>query len=403
MKIKLNKKYKVLFKDLTRYNIIYGGRGSSKSFSVTTYLILKMLEKDNVILFTRYTMTSAAISIIPEFVDKINILGLQDLFEINKTEIICKESGSKIFFRGIKTGGSIQTANLKSISNVNLWVCDEAEEIPSEDLFDKIDLSIRTKHKFNKVMLIFNPTTKASWIYERFFESKGVLGGENIVVGDTTYIYTSYLDNLKHLEESFVKQLEKIKRTNPKKYEHVVLGGWLDVAEGVIFDNFIIGEFNNDLQIGYGLDFGYSVDPTALVKVAIDENNKKIYLDEILYKPGLTTSEIYNSIKNEVLNKEIIADNAEGRLIEELKRLGLNILACKKGAGSVGEGIKLMQDYQLVITPSSTNILKELNNYIWSNKKSNQPIDLYNHAIDAIRYRVSHLKKGFNRKRLTVR
>jgi phage terminase large subunit len=170
--IKINPKYKSLFKNDKRYHIISGGRASGKSYSVALYLLLLTLEKGNVILFSRYTMTSVGISVFPEFIDKIETLGLQDLFEITSNEIINKETGSKIIFKGIKTGSSIQTANLKSIANLNIVVIDEAEEIPDEETFDKIDLSARRKDKFNKIILIFNPTTKAHWIYERFLRAK---------------------------------------------------------------------------------------------------------------------------------------------------------------------------------------------------------------------------------------
>jgi phage terminase large subunit len=119
-------------------------------------------------------------------------------------------------------------------------------------------------------------------------------------------------------------------------------------------------------------------------------------LDEKLYLPNLTTDEIFNKIYSEVDNKQIIGDNSEGRLIEELKRKQINIKPCEKGAGSVGEGIKLLQDYEMIVTPTSKNLIKELNNYIWSDKKSNQPVDMYNHIIDAIRYYVQHITKHPN-------
>ncbi len=394
--IKINPKYKTLFKNKCRYHLISGGRASGKSYTVALYLLLLTMEKDNVILFARYTMTSVGISVFPEFIDKIETLGLTDLFEITQNEIINKETGSKIIFKGIKTGSAIQTANLKSIANLNIVVIDECEEIPSEEIFDKIDLSARRKDKFNKIILIFNPTSKAHWLYERFYESQGVEPGSNQETNDTNYIHTTYLDNQKHLSDSIIKQIEKIRDTNPIKYNHIILGAFLDVAEGVIFNNWSIGNFNNDFEYGYGMDFGYSNDPTTLVKIAVDSKQKIIYLDEKLYLPNLTTPEIYQHINQEVLSNLIIGDNAENRLIEELKRSGINIKPCQKGAGSVGEGIKLLQDYKLVVTSESKNLIKELNNYIWSDRKSNQPIDMYNHLIDAIRYYVQHITKHPN-------
>lgn len=392
--IKINPKYKTLFENKCRYNLVSGGRASGKSYTVALYLLLLTMEKDNVILFSRYTMTSVSISVFPEFLDKIETLGLQELFEITNSEIINKQTGSKIIFKGIKTGSSIQTANLKSIANLNVVVIDECEEIPSEEVFDKIDLSARRKDKFNKIILIFNPTSKAHWLYERFYESQGIEPGICTQSDDTNYIHTTYLDNAKHLSDSIIKQIEKIRDTNINKYNHIILGAFLDVAEGVILSNWEYGDFNNDLEYGYGMDFGYNTDPTTLCKVGIDKKNMVIYLDEILYKPGLTTPQIYSMIKDEVTNKLIVADNAEGRLIDELKKTGINIKACTKGAGSVAEGVKLLQDYKLVITKTSTNLAKELNNYIWHDKRSNTPIDFYNHLIDGVRYYVTDKTKN---------
>jgi phage terminase large subunit len=307
-------------------------------------------------------------------------------------EIINIQTGSRIIFKGIKTGSSQQTANLKSIANLNIIVIDEAEEIPSEEIFDKIDLSARRNDKANKVILVFNPMSKAHWIYERFFEKSGVQPGNCFSSEDTNYIHTTYLDNKKHLSPSIIKQIEKIKDTNIDKYNHIILGAFLDVAEGVIFNNWSIGEFI-DIDYLYGMDFGFKDDPTTLIKVGIDKKNEKIYLEEVLYTKGKIGTEIYNMTHDIVDNKEIIGDQAEGRLIEELKRKGLNIKECTKGAGSIKEGIKLMQEYELVVSPSSTNLIKELNNYVWSDRRSESPVDMYNHCIDAIRYAVSHRLK----------
>lgn len=391
--IKLNPKYKPLVVGNQRYNIISGGRASGKSFSIATYLLALTMEQGNVILFSRWTMTSVKISVYPEFIEKIELLGLTQLFEITKNEIINKDTGSKIIFKGIKTGSNLQTANLKSIAKLNIVVIDEAEEVPDEATFDKIDLSARRNDKDNKVILIFNPTTKVHWIYKRFFEDVGVQPGISQSTDDTNYIHSTYLDNKKYLSESVVKQIEKIRDTNKDKYEHIIMGAFLDVAEGVIFRNWEIGEFDNDLEYGFGQDFGFDPDPDTLIKVAIDKKKKIIYLDECIYDNKLTTPTLIERVKYYVGKNEIVADNSANRLIEELKRSGLNIRPCIKGAGSVEEGIKLMSDYKLIVTSTSLSLIKELNNYVWSDKKAGQPKDMYNHAIDAIRYYVSHRLK----------
>lgn len=387
--IKINDKYKPLWEEQTRYFILTGGRGSAKSFGVGTYLTQKTFEIDNRILFTRYTMTSAHSSIIPEFEEKINLLNASQYFKINKTDISNTATDSDVLFKGIKTGSGNQTAALKSLQGVTVWVLDEAEELVDEDMFDKIDMSIRKKGKKNIVILILNPTTKEHWIYKRFFQDCGVQAGWNGVKNDVTYIHTDYRDNIDNLSKSFINQVDRIKETNPKKYNHIILGGWLDKAEGVIFNNWRYGGFPDDVDYSFGLDFGFSVDPDALTRVYVDNKHKKIYLKEELYKNGLGTSKLGDILKDKCDTKEIIADNAEQRLISDLKTAHkLNIRPCKKGAGSIVNGIKIMQDYELIVDPKSINLAKELNNYVWDDKKSEKPIDAYNHLLDGIRYNV---------------
>ena len=192
--IQINEKFKPLFLNDSRYFVLTGGRGSMKSFSVTTFLLLLTYENEQTILFTRYTLTSADISIIPEFIEKIELANLENDFAITKNEIINLKTGSKILFKGIKTSSGTQTAALKSISGVTTWVLDEAEELTDEETFDKIDFSIRHKSKQNRVILILNPTTKEHFIYKKFFEERGVNAGSNLQKEDTTYIHTTYLD-----------------------------------------------------------------------------------------------------------------------------------------------------------------------------------------------------------------
>jgi len=384
--IVIKNKYKALGSN-SRYFIVSGGRGSGKSYSVNLFLLLLTYETGHVILFTRYTLTSANVSIIPEFIDKIETAKLHNDFYITKDEIINKTTGSKILFKGIKTSSGTQTANLKSLSGVTTWVLDEAEELVDEDIFDKIDLSIRHQTKQNRIILILNPATKEHFIYNRFFESKGVEAGQNICVGDTTYIHTTYLDNKENLSESFINQIERIRDTNPIKYKHVILGGWLDKAEGVVFTNWKFGEFNPDnLQTSFGQDYGYSIDPTTLTEVAIDKKNKKIYVKECFYKVKLTTTEIFELNKTYTDRKLIIGDNAEGRLIDELRYKGNNIVRCDKPP--IEFGVSLMQDFEIIVEPNSQNIAKELNNYVYLDKGSKLYVDNYNHSIDGIRYNV---------------
>ena len=400
--IDINEKYQKLAND-TRYYIITGGRASGKSFSVNLMLVLLTYEANHTILFTRYTLTSAYVSIIPEFIEKIEMLDKFDDFHITKDEIINLRSGSKIVFKGIKTSSGDQTANLKSITGVTTWVLDEAEELTDETTFDKIDLTIRETKNQNRIILILNPTTKEHWIYQRFFEDKGIQEGTNTEKDNTTYIHTTYQDNITNLSKSFLKQIDDLKIRRPLKYKHVIMGGWLDKAEGVIFNNWTIGKFKRVGVSVWGQDYGFSNDPTTLIETNIDTSNKRIYLKECFYLPSLTTSQITRLNEQHAKGGLIIADSAEPRLISEIRAKGCNVKPSVKGQGSVTYGISLLQDYDLIISEDSINLVKELNNYSWLERKSNTPIDKFNHLIDAIRYAVSFQLQNPNRGKYTIR
>jgi len=388
VELKLSNKYLVL-ENATRYFIVTGGRGSGKSFAINTLLTLLTYEAGHKILFTRYTLRAASISIIPEFIEKLELQNIEQDFHITKDEIINKQTGSKILFRGIKTSSGDQTANLKSLQGVTTWVLDEAEELTDETIFDKIDLSIRQKNKDNRVILILNPTTKENFIYQRWFEARGVKDGSNTTKEDTTYVHTTYLDNIENLSESYIKQIEQMKDRRPNRYKHTILGSWLDKAEGVIFSNWKVGEFKQVGKIVFGQDYGFSNDPSTLIKTSIDKDNKIIYVQQCFYQTKLTTSEIAILNKKFAGDNLIVGDSAEPRLINELSRDN-KVVPAIKGQGSITYGISLLQDYDLIIDEDSVEIIKELNNYCWLEKKSQTPCDNWNHCLDALRYAVSY-------------
>ena len=399
MGVSLHDTFKPLFTSKKRYFLITGGRGSSKSFTVKTFEALLTYEKGHKILDTRYTLKSAEKSTIPEFTGKLSLLEREEDFTITKDIITNKTSGSSVLFSGIKTSSGNQTANLKSLEGITTWVLDEAEELVDEDEFDTIDLSIRQSGVQNRVILILNPTTKEHWIWKRWFEGHSIQekhddGWVEICNHpDVEHIHSTYLINKSNLSESFLKNIETIKNTNPEKYRHRILGGWLDRAEGVIFDNWEEGEFDNSLTHIYGMDFGVE-DPDTLTKVAVDEKNKKLYVKEMLYKNGLSTTELVSRLDRCLTsrNELIIADSAGKRAIKDIREAGFNIRKAKKGHDSIRNGIKQMMDYQIIVDPQSHNIKKELRNYVWNDKKSETPVDDYNHAIDGIRYAVMYLK-----------
>lgn len=382
--IELHPKYKPLFENDTRFFILTGGRGSAKSFGVGSFASLLSFEDGHKLLFTRQTMTSAHLSIIPEFQEKIDLMELNEAFQVTKSEIINILSGSVIIFKGIRTSSGDQTANLKSLQGVTTWILDEAEELTDETIFDKINLSVRKKGKQNRVILILNPATKEHWIYKRFFEQAGVQEGFNGIKGSTTYIHTTYLDNVDNLDQSYIDELESLRLSNPFKYKHVIMGGWLDRAEGVVYSNWKFGEYRETGYKFFGQDYGFSVDPTTLVECDIDKLNKIIYVKGHLYKAKMTTTEIAVVNKEKAGRNLIIADNAEPRLISELADKGCNIKGIVKPL--IIDRIALLQDWQIIVDPESTEISSELNNYIWHDKKSNTPVDAFNHYLDPIGY-----------------
>lgn len=212
--ITLNRRYHQLDTAPTRYIYLHGGRGSGKSFAVALFIAQLSYHRGHKILFTRYTITSASKSIIPEFVEKLELCGITSDFHITRDSIVNKLSGVEILFSGIKTSSGNQTANLKSLQGITTWVYEEFEEHPDEDSFDTIDLSIREDKIQNRVILISNALHKESWQYRRFFQSPQ----------DTTHIYTTYLHNKNNLNEQFLKMAEWTKDNNLAKYNRNFLG-----------------------------------------------------------------------------------------------------------------------------------------------------------------------------------
>lgn len=243
MAVNLIPKYKPLFTTDKRYIILTGGRGSSKSFHVSTFVCLLTYEKNQKTLYTRYTMSSAEISIIPEFKEKIELLEVSNAFTSTAKEVVNIKTGGEILFRGIKTSSGTQTANLKSINGVTCFVVDEAEEFTDEDSFDKIDLSVRTKAAQNRVIIILNPSNKDHWIYKRFFSNTHkieMIDSVSIEISthpDVEHIHTTYLDNIDNLSESSLNVIAKMKQSSMKVYAHKALGQWLDIAEGSLFQH----------------------------------------------------------------------------------------------------------------------------------------------------------------------
>lgn len=407
--IEPQKIYYPLYEDKEKFIVlITGGRGSGKSFNAATFierLTFEMTEEEKIvhqILYTRYTMVSASISVIPEMMEKIELDETDKYFHTTKTDVVNRMTGSRIMFRGIKTSSGNQTAKLKSIHGITTFVCDEAEEWTSEQDFDKIMLSIRQKGIQNRIIIIMNPTDSNHFIYRKYIENTHVLryiDGVPVQISthpNVLHIHTTYLDNIANLSPQFVKEVEGMKKSNPDKYAHTIMGRWADVAEGAVFKKWgIVDEFpSHATKVAIGIDFGYSQDVTAIVKCGVVDN--ALYVDELCYKTNMLSSDIIKELRNHELF--VYADSADPRLIDEIGLGGVIIYPTQKGAGSIVAGIDKMKDMELFVTKNSYNLQNELRNYVWDKDKDgnyiNTPIDAYNHAIDATRYYVLSVLLG---------
>ena len=395
--------YHPLYTDKEKFIIlITGGRGSGKSFNASTFierLTFEMTPVEKIvhqILYTRYTMVSASMSIIPEMMEKIELDGTTKYFKTTKTDIVNKMTKSRIMFRGIKTSSGNQTAKLKSIQGITTFVCDEAEEWTSEDEFDKIMLSIRKKGIQNRIIIIMNPCDSNHFIYKKYIEKTHKLveiDGVQVQISthpNVLHIHTTYFDNLENLSPEFLKEVEDIKVSNPEKYAHVVIGRWADVAEGAVFKKWgIVKEFPQECKkVGIGQDFGFTNDPSAAVRCGIIDN--RLYVDELFYETDMLSSAIANRLKP--FSMKVFADSQDPRLIQEIKNRGVNIYPVDKFPGSIKAGIDKIKDMEFFVTERSYNIITELRKYVWDKDKDgnyiNEPVDEYNHLMDAIRYYV---------------
>lgn len=398
--------------------IITGGRDSQKSFASSMALCDAIVNHNHRVLYTRYTLTSAIDSIIPDFLEKVDILGYNDDVHVIKDRVQVNHNKGKVVFKGFKSGSGNQTANLKSLKDFSILVCEEFEEYPDEDEVDKVELSIRATDVQALVIKIMNPTSKTHHAYEKYFRSRGIEDGFNGVVGNVMYIHTTYLDmprefiapkNLRKYEvakeaydrldtmsseERDIQAKQDIKLW--KYYKSTVLGGWLESAEGIIFDDWTTytDPPKEYLLKTYGLDWGFSNDPNAFIERI--ETKDSIYLRQYIYKTGLLMRDLYELITEVIKDdhdddKYIIAD-VDPQNIAELRNMGLFIIAAKKPKGSIENGIKKLKQKNLYIHKDSKDLIYEANNYhtiqIVNTKGEIKYhiVDKDNHAFDAARY-----------------
>ena len=397
--IQLNSIYNPLFLDDEKFIIlITGGRGSGKSFAASTFIERLTFEYNNVerishkILYTRYTMTSAHISVIPEFTEKIDFDGTGEFFRATKTDVVNTMTGAEVMFRGIHTSSGNQTAKLKSIHGVTTFVVDEGEEWLSYEEYEKIMLSIRQKGLRNRVIIIMNPADSNHFVYEKYIKDTHKLveyDGVQVQISthpNVLHIHTSYLDNLEHLSEDFLKAAREMKENDPERYAHVFMGRWDDVAEGAVYKKFgVVDEFPEYCECqGLGMDFGYFPDPSAVVRCGVI--GKRMYWDEVAYGQGWHAPQAAEAL-NEYPDLFTYAENADERFAKDISNLGPIVYRVEKGPGSIMAGINGIQEYELYITKRSVHLEHEMRNYVWAKdiygNYCNLPEDHDNHCFVA--------------------
>ena len=331
----------------------------------------------------------------------INRLGVDPLWSVKESplEITYKLTGQKIHFRGLDDPLKVTSITAETGSLCWMWI-EEAYEISREEDFNALDESIRgevIEGLFKQITMTFNPWNEHHWIKKKFFD---VVDDPDVLALTTNYLMNEWLD------EADLKVFETMRKTNPRRYRVAGLGDW-GIVEGLIFENweekaFDVGEIMKmtGVKSAFGLDFGYTNDPSAFWAGMIDLKTKVIWVFDELYKRGMSNEAIYTALDKMGYRKERIrADSAEPKSISRLNELGMtNVRAARKGKDSIRNGIDFVQDFHIIIHPKCVNFLTEISNYTWdedkAGKKMNRPIDDFNHLMDAMRYGLEDFSKG---------
>ena len=370
-----------------RFNVYYGGSGSGKSHFVIQKMIYKYLKYPNrkclVIRKVGNTLRDSVFALFKSVIADWQLYGHCEIRETLLT--ITFPNGSQFIFKGLD-----DSEKIKSVANIDDILIEECTEI-SKDEFDQLDLRLRSKHPYNQIHCMFNPISKSNWVYKEWFEN----GYDH---SDTMVLHTTYKDN-KFLPQDYINAIEKKKITNLTYYKIYALGEFATLDK-LIFNNWKDESFdykeiiksNKNVEAVFGLDFGYTNDPTAFICVLIDRVDKRLWIFDEFQQKGLTNDEIAAKITLMGYQKEeITCDSAEPKSIEELIRNGLErAKAATKGRDSILNGIQYLQQFQIIINPECVYIVSEFRNYTWQKDKDgiyiNKPIDKFNHGIDALRY-----------------
>jgi phage terminase large subunit len=378
----------IFYSDKTYY-ILSGGRGAGKSTQVAAYFVMKLFQPEYArMVVARYTLRSITNSIYRDILDLIDKWGVKDHLRITGDEIVNPINNNMILTHSMKIGEGTMSAKSKGLSNVTHLLIDEATELEHEDEYIKLVDSFRTKGAERKIFLCFNPTSKNHWLFRRFYLPD--CSPHPKWLDDHCFLHTTYKDNLENLDPSKVAEWDRMAERDPDYYRHHLLGQWRDVSEGQVFKNWNWNYFEPpaDAEITYGLDFGFSRDPSACIK--IQKRGNRLWISEVLYQQGLTNEDLAKSLVKAGVSPHdvIIGDAAEPKSLETLRRLGFrNIRPCVKGPDSIRAGIDAICSYEVYADPMSFNLRMEYDNYVYRSG-TDTPADDWNHLCDALRYGV---------------
>lgn len=400
----VGKGYGQFWRSKNFYRVVKGGRGSKKSKTTALYYIVAILKHNwaNLLVVRRFSNTNKQ-STYTDLKWAANRLNVSHLFKFNESlpEITVKATGQKILFRGLDDPLKITSITVDTGLLSWLWL-EEAYQVENQDKFETLVESIRgsidVPDFFKQITVTFNPWSERHWLKSAFFDED--TRKKDVFADTTTYRVNEWLD------QQDIDRFEDLWRTNPRRAAVVANGDW-GVAEGLVFENYEVRDFDivsTIKRIGEttaGLDFGFTHDPTTFPRLAVDLDNRELWIYAEHYEHAMTTDDIFKMIVDaDMQNAVITADSAEQRLIAELQAKGIRrLIPSIKGKGSINAGIDFMKQFKIYIHPSCVKTIEEFDTYIYKQDKDgkwlNEPIDDNNHIIDAIRYALEryHVQK----------
>ena len=373
--------YPLLLDYSHRWEVYMGSAGSAKSYFITQKLIIRATREPIKILVCRRYGSTIRNTCFSLFKDVLTKWQLTKYVKIRETDFNIKfPNGSEIIFIGLD-----EETKLLSLNNISCVFIEEVFEVP-KNIIEQLNLRMRGAASRQQIIMAFNPISKHHWLYNFCEENPP----ESFI-----YTHSTYKDN-PFLSAEYVASLEELEKRNPQKYRVYGLGEWGIDADGLVFQNWRVEDFEHkDIKgsLMCGLDFGFVNDISAFTASLLVEEEKRIYIFKEWGDTNKTNQELVNIITSLGFSKSvIIADCAEQKSIEEIKRAGIQkIRACSKGKDSIIHGIQKLQNYEIIIHPSCIGVITEFENYTWSKDKNtdtyiNKPIDDFNHYIDALRY-----------------